>query len=136
MQEEATGGCSLSDEGTRTLTQENLGRAGGHRAGQGGPRWREGHRSQADLQDVVNGPVECGGPTSAWGGCETQHLGQGPCPLEFVLQIPAQDDVVDGIFVCVVTLIHDEQGEGWGVNAGESCDLCKALLPLLQLFSM
>lgn len=54
----------------------------------GGPWWVwwwEGRRGQADLEDVVNGPVERGGPTSAWGGCETQHLGEGPCPLQLML---------------------------------------------------
>lgn len=58
------------------------------RAGQGGPWWVRvggGHRGQADLQDVVNGSIELGGPASAWGGSETQHLRQGPCPLEFML---------------------------------------------------
>lgn len=40
---------------------------------------------QADLQDVFNGSIELGGPASAWGGCETQHLGQGPCSPEFML---------------------------------------------------
>lgn len=73
-----------------------------------------GHRGQADLQDVVNGPLERGGTASAWGGGETQHLWQRPGPLEFQLQVSAQDDVVDGVFVRVVTLIHHQQGEGWG----------------------
>lgn len=82
---------------------------------------RGGHRGQADLQDVVDGSIELGGPASAWGGREAQHLGQGPCPLEFVLQIPAQDDVVDGVFVCVMALIHHEEREGWGHMGKNLC---------------
>lgn len=79
---------------------------------------------------MLNGPIKCGGPSSAWGGCETQHLGQGTCPLEFMLQVPVQDDVVDSVFVRVVTLIHHKQGEGWG-QTGEACDLmfAKPFLP-------
>lgn len=71
-----------------------------------------GHRGQADLQDMVNGPLERGGAPSAWGSGETQHLWQRPGPLEFKLQVSAQDDVVDGVFVRVVTLIHHQQREG------------------------
>lgn len=63
---------------------------------------------------MVNGPLELGGPTSAWGGCEPQDLGEGLCLLQLMFQVPAQDGIVDGVLVGVVTLVHHNQREFWG----------------------
>lgn len=73
--------------------------------------------------------MELGGPTSARGGCESQHLWQRLHLLQLKLQVATQDDVIDGVLVSVVTLVHHKQCEGWGHMGRAVNDASPALLP-------